>query len=52
MNSEEVTAFFYGLFMDESLLASKGVIPSKATVGYVNGYSLRNSSGGLRPSQQ
>jgi hypothetical protein len=41
MNSEEITAFFYGLFMDESLLASKGVIPSKATVGYVDGYGLR-----------
>ena len=41
MNTEEVTVFFYGLFMDESLLASKGVSPSKATVGYVDGYSLR-----------
>jgi hypothetical protein len=41
MNSEEVAVFFYGLFMDESLLASKGVIPSKATVGYVDGYGLR-----------
>jgi hypothetical protein len=41
MNSEVVSVFFYGLFMDESLLASKGVSPSKATVGYVSGYSLR-----------
>ena len=41
MSSEEVTAFFYGLFMDESLLASKGVSPLKATVGYVDGYELR-----------
>jgi len=41
MNSEVVTVFFYGLFMDESLLASKGISPSNATVGYVNGYSLR-----------
>jgi len=41
MNSEEVTAFFYGLFMDESLLASKGVRVSKSTVGYVDGYGLR-----------
>jgi hypothetical protein len=32
-----------GLFTDESLLASKGVIPSKATVGYVDGYGLRIS---------
>jgi hypothetical protein len=41
MNSEVVTVFFYGLFMDKSLLATKGVSPSKATVGYVNGYGLR-----------
>jgi len=41
MNSEVVSVFFYGLFMDESLLASLGVSPSKATVGYVDGYSLR-----------
>lgn len=41
MTTEEVTVFFYGLFMDESLLASKGVSPSKATVGYVDGYGLR-----------
>jgi gamma-glutamylcyclotransferase (GGCT)/AIG2-like uncharacterized protein YtfP len=41
MNSEVVSVFFYGLFMDKALLASKGVSPSKATVGYVNGYSLR-----------
>ena len=41
MNTEEVAVFFYGLFMDESLLVSKGVSPSKATVGYVDGYSLR-----------
>ena len=41
MNTEKVTVFFYGLFMDESLLASKGVNPSKATIGYVEGYGLR-----------
>jgi hypothetical protein len=41
MNAEVVPVFFYGLFMDEALLASKGVRPSKATVGYVNGYGLR-----------
>jgi len=33
--------FFYGLFMDESLLASKGLRTSRATVGYVDGYRLR-----------
>jgi hypothetical protein len=41
MKPENTAVFFYGLFMDESLLASKGVIPSKATVGYVDGYGLR-----------
>ena len=41
MSSEEVTVFFYGLFMDEALLASKGVSPSSATVGHVDGYGLR-----------
>ena len=41
MSTEEVAVFFYGLFMDESLLASKGISPSRATVGYVDGYSLR-----------
>jgi hypothetical protein len=41
MSSEEVTVFFYGLFMDESLLASKGVRTSKSTVGCVDGYGLR-----------
>lgn len=40
MNAE-VAVFFYGLFMDESVLASKGVSPSKATIGYVDGYGLR-----------
>ena len=33
--------FFYGLFMDESLLASKGVRPTEPTIGYVDGYGLR-----------
>ncbi|MDX1439234.1 MAG: gamma-glutamylcyclotransferase family protein [Rubricoccaceae bacterium] len=41
MNSEEVTTFFYGLFMDESLLGSKGIRASRATIGYVDGYGLR-----------
>ena len=40
MISEEVTVFFYGLFMDESLLASKGISVSKGAVGYVEGYRL------------
>jgi hypothetical protein len=32
--------FFYGLFMDESLLASKGVRPTESTVGYIDGFGL------------
>lgn len=40
MNAEDVAIFFYGLFMDESLLASKGISASRATVGYVDGYRL------------
>ena len=32
--------FFYGLFMDESLLASKGVYPMESTIGYVDGFGL------------
>jgi hypothetical protein len=39
--AEVVAVFFYGLFMDASVLASKGVSPSTATIGYVNGYGLR-----------
>jgi len=41
MNHNEVAVFFYGLFMDESLLASRGIHPSQSTVGYVDGYRLR-----------
>lgn len=41
MNTEQVAVFFYGLFMDESLLASKGINPSRATVAHVDGYGLR-----------
>ncbi len=33
--------FFYGLFMDKGLLARKGITPSEAAVGYVDGFSLR-----------
>ena len=41
MKTGQVAVFFYGLFMDESLLAAKGVTSSRATVGYVDGYGLR-----------
>lgn len=32
--------FFYGLFMDDSLLATKGITPTKICVGFVNGFEL------------
>jgi hypothetical protein len=41
MKAEDVAVFFYGLFMDVSLLASKGISPSRAIVGYIDGYGLR-----------
>ncbi|MGI9271071.1 MAG: gamma-glutamylcyclotransferase family protein [Woeseiaceae bacterium] len=41
MNAEQITVFFYGLFMDESLLAAKGVHASDPTIGYVDGFGLR-----------
>jgi len=40
MNTNEIAVFFYGLFMDESLLATKGVRPTESTVGYVDGFRL------------
>lgn len=33
--------FFYGLFMDESVLAAKGIMPSEVKLGFVGGYGLR-----------
>ena len=33
--------FFYGLFMDEHVLAGKGIEPSKVDLGFVDGYALR-----------
>ena len=41
MNTSATWVFFYGLFMDESLLASKGVRPMESVIGYVDGFSLR-----------
>jgi len=40
MNTNVIMVFFYGLFMDESLLASKGVHPEESTIGYVDGLCL------------
>ncbi len=33
--------FFYGLFMDERLLAAKGITPSEVNLGFVDGWGLR-----------
>ena len=33
--------FFYGLFMDEGLLATKGIEPSEVEIGFVDGFGLR-----------
>lgn len=41
MSETGVAVFFYGLFMDESLLGSKGVRSSYTATGYVDGYRLR-----------
>ncbi len=41
MSTNETTVFFYGLFMDGSLLASKGVNAGQPTMGYLDGYGLR-----------
>jgi hypothetical protein len=40
MNTNAIMVFFYGLFMDETLLASKGVRPTASTIGYVDGFGL------------
>lgn len=41
METGNVAVFFYGLFMDEDLLASRGIVPSGTSVGYVDDYGLR-----------
>lgn len=41
MTSDVVTVFFYGLFMDEALLASKGISAWRVGIECVDGYSLR-----------
>jgi len=40
MNTDQIMIFFYGLFMDELLLVSKGVHPMEPTIGYVDGVGL------------
>jgi hypothetical protein len=41
MSGDDVAVFFYGLFMDESVLASKGISSSRPRIGAVHGYGLR-----------
>jgi hypothetical protein len=41
MSEKTAEVFFYGLFMDVSVLASKGIEPSITTIGYVDGLRLR-----------
>lgn len=41
VSTNRIKVFFYGLFMDESLLADRGVQPGESAIGYVDGYSLR-----------
>jgi len=36
-----MNVFFYGLFMDDSVLADKGIVPGSAVVGHVDGFALR-----------
>ena len=36
-----MNVFFYGLFMDEAVLSKKGISPTNAEVGYVDGFMLR-----------
>lgn len=40
MSTDTTSVFFYGLFMDESLLASKDVHPTRSAIGYVDGFRL------------
>lgn len=41
MTTNPLMVFFYGLFMDESVLASKGVYPRNQAIAYVDGFRLR-----------
>lgn len=40
MPDSTINVFFYGLFMDETLLASKGIRPKSARLGHVDGLRL------------
>lgn len=48
----KIVVFFYGLFMDEELLQSKGVIPANLRPASISGFELRiGSRATLVPSQ-
>ena len=38
---QNVRVFFYGLFMDEKILATKGIKPAEVKLGFVDGFRLR-----------
>ena len=40
MTDRTIKVFFYGLFMDETLLASKGIRPTLSSFAYVEGFRL------------
>ena len=40
MTDRTIKVFFYGLFMDETLLASKGIRPTLSSFCYVEGFRL------------
>ena len=40
-STRSIDVFFYGLFMDEELLHSKGLEPARAETGFVAGFALR-----------
>ena len=40
MSKSNTPVFFYGLFMDESLLAAKGIHIADSKMAFVDGYSL------------
>ena len=41
MNERHVDGFFYGLFMDVTVLAGSGVVPMNPRRGYVDDFALR-----------
>jgi hypothetical protein len=41
MSSRSADVFFYGLFMDQELLRSKGLAPERTDLAFVDGLALR-----------